>query len=247
VEVKNGVRLLDEDDQEVRFSGGSLKMSQLTSRFEFAPGLTWSDGWPVSQADYELGYKIYCDPETYGEFGYFPSLERPAVCEMIQSVRFIDDRTYEVDWKPGFRRGCNGLCAYFLPPFSRLPAHVRVEDGRRLGEVPAAQWSGLEEVYHGLPGVGPYQVSQWTYGEQMTLTANPYYYLGEPVMPTIVIRFIPQGETVEQLIQGKVDVLGWDSITPEEVEKLMVAQQEGVVRTYVIPSAIYELVEFKLK
>jgi len=247
VEIAKGARLLDKDNQEVQFSGGSLKMSQLTSRFAYLPGLTWSDGAPVSKADYTLGYQIYCDPQTYGEFGYFPGLSRPAVCEMIQAVRFIDDRTYEVVWKPGFRRGCNGGCSYSLPPFSRLPAHYTLEDGRKLADVPAGEWGGLAEVYNGLPGMGPYTVSEWKYGEQLTLTANPYYYLGEPATPEIVIRFIPQGESAAQLSQGNIDLLGWDSITPAEVERLVTAEGEGKARVYTIPSATYELVVLRLK
>lgn len=249
VELQEGVQVYDTQGNEVSFTGDTLDMNQLVVTFEAIDGLTWSDGSPVSRADYELSYKVLCSPETYrGEARYAlpPGQSTPPVCDRIASVRYLSDTAYEVTWKPGFVFGCFGNCAYFLPPFGRLPAHFRLGDGRSLEEVPPEEWQYLDEVRAGLPGVGPYQLSRWIYGEEIHLSANPYYVLGAPATLTLIIRFIPQGATAEALIQSKVDVLDMTSLLPQQVEPLLAASAEGKVRVYVAPSMIYEQIAFAL-
>jgi len=63
VELKPGVRIRDAEGNEVEYTGGAVQMKQLVVKYEFVAGLTWSDGAPVLNADYELGYRLTCTPE----------------------------------------------------------------------------------------------------------------------------------------------------------------------------------------
>jgi ABC-type transport system substrate-binding protein len=128
-----------------------------------------------------------------------------------------------------------------------LPAHYRLSDGRRLEEVPPEEWQYLDEFRRsGLPGLGPYQIERWTYGEQMLLTANRYYVLGTPATPTIIIRFLPQEDTAQALLRGEVDILDMDSLLPQQIETLLPASAEGKVRIYYSPPVYFEQIDFAL-
>jgi len=244
VELAGGVRYTDEQGNPAVYESGTITMSQAIVRYEYPENLSWSDGEPVRAEDYELGYRIQCDPETFGEELYPPEwISR--VCAGIEDVKFLDDDAFEVTWKPGYVDGCNGMCPYFLPPFPRLPAHIVLQDGRRLGDV-AKEWKTLEDVYRGLPGAGPYTISRWTFGKEMLLKASPHYFKGKPATREILIRFIPQDRTVGALLAGDVDLLGWDSISPENVPELIDAAETDDVEVYPTTAVVYELIDFSL-
>ncbi|MEW6093716.1 MAG: ABC transporter substrate-binding protein [Chloroflexota bacterium] len=236
VTLEPGVRILDAQGEEVVFEGGVVKMSRLDVTYEFIAGLTWSDGIPVTRADYQLAYEVLCNPEAGGEY-----LEPPPACEKIASVDFHSDNAYTVTWKPGYHDP-----QYFLPPIGRQPAHRMTEWGR-LDEVPADYWQWLEEVNTTPIGVGPYMLTEREYGQQMVFTANPYYYGGTPTTPAIVIRFIPQPETGDYLLRGEIDVLDSTSLLWNEIsDVLLQGQSEGKIRLYFTPEYYYEQIDFAL-
>ncbi len=220
-------------------NGGAAQTPQLVVRYEFVNGLTWSDGTPVSKADYELAYRILCDPETWkSEYG-----SPPPACDKIAQVEFVNDTTYIVTWEPGYQDP-----QYFLPPLGRLPAHQVIGDGRKLAEVPAREWFSLTEVGQTPLGVGPYVIKEWVYGEKMLLTANPYYHGGPPSTPNIVIRFLPADQIVGALVRGEVDIVGWDSLYQDAkaMGVLIDAQAKGKIRLHLVPSAMWERIDFAL-
>jgi ABC-type transport system substrate-binding protein len=222
---------------EVVYTGQKAEMQQLVTTYEFVDGLLWSDGQPVVQADYELAYRGFCDPGLY-ETTY---LNQPAACERIEKVEYLSDTAYRVTWKPGYLEP-----GYVLPPISRMPSHLTLSDGRRLADVSPSDWAWLEEVNNKPLSVGPYILSEWKFGERMVLHANPYYYLGKPRTLEIVIRFIPQAQTATYLLNGQVDLLGWDSLLPEQIPALLEAQSQGKARLYIVPSTVYELIGIAL-
>ena len=237
VDLQSGDRLIGADGRDFEFSAGEAHLNQWVVNYEFVDGLTWSDGTPVSRADYELAYRVLCDPET----GAAEFLELLPACEKIAQVDFVSDTAYVVTWLPGYQEAL-----YFLPPFSRQPAHMVLSDGRRLADVPASQWLSLPEVTSTPLGVGPYVVKEWEYGRRIVLTANPHYYAGPPATPNIIVRFVEQDQIMSALRSGEIDVLGWDSINFSQAEDLLKAQEEGVVRVFMTPSNSYEHIDFNL-
>jgi ABC-type transport system substrate-binding protein len=236
-ELRPGVRLRDAEGSEVEFAGGAARMKQLVVRYEFVDGLRWSDGMPVSKADYELGYRLTCNREI-GSASFW---ETPFACGMIAEAGFVGDTTYVVTWKPGYQDPL-----YFLPPFTRLPAHQKVSDGRRLADVPFSQWGYIEDALRAPLGVGPYVLKEWVNGQRMVFTANPYYYQGPPATPHLVVRFLETGPALAALAAGQVDVLDWETLRPEHAPQLLEAQAAGQVRVFLTPSNAWELVDFAL-
>ncbi|MBU2609551.1 MAG: peptide ABC transporter substrate-binding protein [Chloroflexi bacterium] len=245
VTLAPGMRIRDAHGNIVTFQGDAVEMRQLTVRFEYVEGLTWSDGAPVSSADYEVAFRFRCSPETGASEYILP----PATCDKIAAVDFVSDTTYVVTWKPGYQDKCQPYyqdIPYFLPPIGRMPAHQIVADGRRVADLQPSEWYWLADMMATPLGVGPYFIREWVYGERMALTANPYYFLGPPATPTIIIRFIPQKDATRYFLQGSVDVLGPDSILPDQIDTLLQAQAEAKAKIFFIPSGTYEHIIFAL-
>lgn len=235
--------VLDADGQEVPYPGGALAMNQLVTTFEFVDGLAWSDGTPVSRADYELGYRLACSPEVRETEAFKFALPKPfLVCDAIEQVDFISDTTYRVTWKPGYHDP-----EYMLPPIQRQPAHQLLEGGRRLAQASPQEWVNLDEVRLVPLGIGPYIVEGWEFGREIRLRANPNYFQGQPATPSLVIRFVEQNQAASQLIAGDLDIVGWDSLNPAaDGAPLSAAQTEGRARVFLLPGNIYEQITFAL-
>ncbi len=242
VSLEPGVQVRDAQGNLVTFSGEPLTMNSLAVKFQFNEDLTWSDGAPVAQEDYELYYRAICDPAT----GAQEYLSPPEFCQMIAEVNFVSDSEYVVTWKPGYRE-----MEYQLPPISRLPAHQVLSSGERMAESDVRQWMGLEEVRSTPLGVGPYRVARWEYGREIVLQANPYFALGAPTTETIVIKFIPIDagmDPVSLIAQDQVEVIGYDSLfnLKPDKEALIKAAAEGKIRLFSIPSNLFEQISLAI-
>ncbi len=235
VELQLGVRIRNLEGQEVVFEGNFAQMKQLRVTYEFVAGLKWSDGVPVTKADYDLSYRIECDPAIIA----YKFIVGASPCDQIASVEFLSDTAYRVTWKPGYQEPL-----YFLPPFSRQPAHQVLSDGRKLADVPAAQWSDIREVRETPLGVGPYVINRWENGQHITLAANLHYFQGPPATPNIIVKFV--NLPLAALRDGEVDVLGLDTVFPVDAEALLQLQAEGKARVFFTPSTTYEHIDFLL-
>jgi ABC-type transport system substrate-binding protein len=240
-ELRPGLRVRNANGDEVEFTLATpaLILRQVTVTYEFVPGLTWPDGAPVVRADYELAYRIECDPET----GAREFLAANPRCAQIANVEFLGDTAYRVTYKPGFADP-----EYVLPPFGREPAHRVIRDGRRLADVPGAEWNSLREVAAEPWGVGPYRIVEWVYGREMRLEANPHFYAGPVATPNITVRFMEHDAAISALIAGAVDVLDAETlVAAEELMPLVEAQRAGQpVRVIAPPSPTWEHLDFAL-
>jgi len=232
VELKAGVKVKNAAGEEVEYASGTVTMKQLVVTYKFVDGLTYSDGQPLVKADFELGYKIVCDRES-GATSFI-------TCDQVGKIDFVDDTSYTVTWKPGMQSP-----TYFIAPFGWYPAHRVLSDGRTLADVPAKEWATLTEIAENPIDVGPYMLTGWEKGVQMTYEANPYFYLGAPKTPKIVIKFITAENAEAQLLGGEVDVLDATTLTGV-TETLNNAEAEGKIVLYVHPSATWEHIDFNL-
>ena len=110
-------------------------------------------------------------------------------CDLITKTEF-NDRGYVVTTRPGSQSPLYflDLDASTLPDI--YPAHRVLSDGRKLADVPAAEWTTLPEIAENPIGAGPYVLKEWVKGEKMVFEANPYYYGGAPKTKNIVISFV---------------------------------------------------------
>lgn len=227
VVLEEGVVLFDSTGAEVTWDGTSpLTMKQLVVTYPFQ-SYTWSDGTAGSIGDFELSYKIDCDP-TGGAAGY-------VTCESIQGVEFSPDALeYTVTYLPGVQSP-----TYFLPPFGPYPSHQVLADGRNLADVPAAEWATLPEIAETPLSWGPYMVTDWIKGQSLTLAANPHYAGGEVATPNVIFVFVADSnQAVAQLLNGDVDFLDDSTLgAGAEVQTVIDAANGGAPVQYEIAGA----------
>ena len=236
VPLAPGVEIVNAAGETITYEGGTVTMKQLTVTDKWISGITWEDGEPLKKADFELAYKINCDPES--------GAVSLTYCNSIAKVDFTSDTEYTVTFHPGVQwptyfAGA-GLGAY--------PSHQVLSDGRRLADVPAAEWQTLPEIIERPLSNGPYVLKEWVKGQSMTFEANPNYYKGEVKIKTVIIKFIADtNQAVAQLLTGEVDVLGSETLgAGAEVQTVIEAGNRGEIQAFVVASPTWEHIDMNL-
>lgn len=243
VELAPGVEVINADGETVTYESGTLTMKQLTVTFEYVDGLTWSDGEPIKQADFELANKINCDPES-GATDF-------SICNSRQNVDFTSDTSYTITYLPGAQ-----WPEYFIYTVGAgiagnqeaYPSHLELADGRTLADVPASEWSTLPEIAENPLSSGPYVLAEWQKGQRLVFEANPNYYQGEPAVKTVTIQIIEDtNQAVAQLLTGNVDVLEKATLgAGPEVQTVKEAGEAGKVQAFLEASPTWEHIDMNL-
>ena len=168
-------------------SNGGISHDGLQVTYNLRHDVRWQDGAPLTARDVVFTYNAIVNPrnDAISRFGY----------ENIRSVEAIEPYTVRVSLK----RPQAAIVPFFLGGDSNypiLPAHLLARY-RRLDEAPF----NTQPV-----GSGPYRVVEWQHGDHMTLDANPRYFLGKPGIGRIVIKFVPDAQTItNELHTGEAD------------------------------------------
>lgn len=208
-----------------------LKMLQMTVKFTLLPGLTWSDGTPLTVADSVYSFNLSNDPQTPVTRG-----------NLLRTQSYEADDDLSVTWKgvPGFLP--NRYSTFFWMP---LPEHA---------------WGGLSaaelleaDVSHRSPlGWGAYTVSEWVQGDHITLKKNPLYFRageGLPAFETLVFRFLgqPADNNIEALLSGECDLVDDTTLLDEQLELILELEQAGKLNAYISLGPELELLSFGIK
>jgi ABC-type transport system substrate-binding protein len=230
--LSSGMRVRNGAGQEIVYAGGAITMTQSVITGTLRSPLQWSDGSSVILADLQLWDAISCDAtaslDTFG-------------CAAVAQRVYLNPLTTRVTLVPGY-------LPFDVTPFmpGAYPSERTLGDGRKLKDVPPSEWPNLLEVTRNPIGFGPYRLTSWQLGSRMTFAANPYFALGVPAMPNVEIRFIGASNVAaDQLINGQIDVLGYDSTSGVE-PTLATAAQSGQITTYAIPSGTWEHIDINL-
>jgi len=165
------------------YTGGEIQLDQLVVTFTLKPGLTWSDGAPLSASDSTYSFELNNNPDTPGD--------KYAV-QRTASYVAVDERT--VAW--------TGLPGYLDPSYQNnfwtpLPRHA-------WEIVPAADLVGADVSARKPLGWGPYLIQEWVAGQRITLTRNPSYFRAAEGLPKFgTLNFLFVGENA----QANVDLL----------------------------------------
>ncbi len=240
VEVSEGTKVVDADGnvvdlaagvfvnnaagERVEFTGGTVTMKQLVSKFELIDGLTWEDGTPVTRADLEFGAEISCDPES-GATSFI-------VCDKTASAEFTDNG-YTQTWIPGVQDPL-----YYVPVWPIFPAH-------QLGDLPAKDWATDPRVAETPLSYGPYKLVEWVKGEKLVYAANEYWVGGAPASPNLVIQIITPESAEALLLGGEIDILDSTSLAGLN-ETLQAAETEGKIVTFTEAGGTWEHIDIQL-
>lgn len=200
--LASGVKVRDASGDVITYTGGTVSMKQMTVDYTYLTGLEWNDGIEVSQADFQLGYDISCNPATdwYNSGGY---------CGLVKTFT-ANAHGYQITWLPGYQSQ-----SFTEAPFPYFPAHRPILSttkytGDTLADVLPVDWEWLEEVNRTPWSAGPYYVSSWVSGNYIELTKNDHSKLGTPATANIRVMFLANPEAA--VIADTVDVVGAESL-----------------------------------
>jgi peptide/nickel transport system substrate-binding protein len=169
---------------------GDVSEDLLTVTWKLQEGLKWSDGSPLTSDDLRYTWEVCGDPST--------GCAKSAGLTDVESVDTPDDLTivlhYRVpffDYKIQFKDGIlPRTCADCGAP----------------GDI--AKWKYFETVN---PNLGPFSITEWVHGEQITLERNPnFYQQGKPYLDGVNVIFRDDIEVFRQaILNGEADVSPW--------------------------------------
>ncbi len=168
-----------------------------TYTFHLRKGPTFSNGRPVTAADFQYSFERVLDPATKAPMPW--TLDRIAGARdvlagrtrHVSGIRVIDDRTLQLTLERPF--------GPFLALLGMTTAYaVPREEVLRLG----ANF-GSHPV-----GSGPFVLTDWKHGQEITLAARHDYHEGAPRISGILYRVIPEDLTaVMEFETGGLDAL----------------------------------------
>ena len=155
------------------------QVDDLTWEFKLREGVTFHNGEPFNADAVVASVARVMDPGNNSEqLGYFGT---------IVEAQKVDDMTVRV---------VTSAPDPILP--SRMYWMKMIPPGyAETGDLAAAP-----------VGTGPYRFESWNRGTDITLTANPDYWGGEPQIDSVTYRFIPEaGTRLSGLMAGEFDVI----------------------------------------
>jgi peptide/nickel transport system substrate-binding protein len=167
---------------------GGISKDGRTITLHLRKGVKWSDGSPFDADDVAFTIAAINNPANI-----IPSRQG---FDQITAVREPDKFTLVVHLKAPYGAivptlfASSGLLAI-------LPKHI-LGLLRDMNNAP----------FNALPvGIGPFRYAAWKRGEQIELERNPYYWRGQPALEHVVMKLIPDRNTVlTQLQTGEIDM-----------------------------------------
>ncbi len=171
---------------------GGVSEDYMSYTIRLKEGLMWSDGTPLTAEDLVFTFTVLEDPANN-------FLQGTAIADAVETIELIDPLTFRLTFNapkpfPEDIAGSPGLSTI-------LPAHIFRPVYEAEGSIEFAPENQDPTVFS-----GPYVLSEWRRGEQMTFEANPNYTLGQPAIGRIVLRFFPDTDSQYAALEaGQLD------------------------------------------
>lgn len=197
--------LLNNDDQGKLIDGtASMTVSDdgLTYTFKISDKDTFTDGTPVTAADYVNFFKILDDKsyDGYQDFSMDKIVGWDAYktndAKDIEGVRAVDDKTLEIKLEqPNFtaKYDFGGVVPISTNVYGSL---LTKGDLSKFKAVDMTTWVGN----------GAYTLSDVKEKTSVTLDAAKTFYLGEPKIPKIIFKVVATNSELQALESGDVDL-----------------------------------------
>lgn len=167
---------------------GGISADGTTFTFKLKDGLTWSDGEPLTSADFQFTYEMYMSDQN-------APLQRTPF-EDFASVEAPDPTTFVINFEQPYAPWVGTL------NFEVIPEHVLRPVFESAGTLDGAEFNLRPTV-----ASGPYTLAEYQSGSFMRFSANPNFTLGTPKIDTIVVTFIPDDQAyVASLLAGDTDL-----------------------------------------
>ncbi len=167
----------------------------LTWVLHFRSNLEWSDGKSLDARDFFFTWKTVTNPA-------YPALDREGWTNIASIAMSPDYLTATItlvhptgDLTDTILAGGSESTAGFL-----LPQHI-------FDEVPVAEIARSDYGDSGHIGSGPFVISKWSQGDQLTMERNDHYYGDAARLDKIVVRFVSDSrEVMTSLSTGELDL-----------------------------------------
>ena len=205
-----------------------LTMDRLVVTFSLIPGLTWSDGVPLTARDSQFSFDLAAAPET-------PSSKFKT--DRTAEYQALDERRTRWTGVPGFLDPI-----YFSNFWTPYPQHL-------WGQYSPADLPALEAAAREPLGYGPYVIQDWVPGDHIRLRKNENYFRaaeGLPRFENLVFRFVglDTNTNVSQLISGECDFLDRTTQLDEQGDLLQTLAAQGQIQFDVAQGMDWEHIAF---
>ncbi len=202
-------------------------MDQMIVTFHIKPGITWSDGTPLTAADSVYAYQVAVDPG---------SRQSSYLLDRTQAYEEVDELTTQWWGRPGFID--SSYSSNFWSPF---PKHL-------WGSLRADQLLVADHTLREPLGWGAYVFEEWIPGELIRMSRNPAYFRSEEGLPHfdyLVYRFMPNAESaISALSAGNCDLLDSSLRLDGQLDLLTQMEKDGLLKLVVAATPIMERLDF---
>ena len=186
-EVTNPHAVLVKEIPSIENGGVSADGKVLTLKLR--DDIKWSDGTPITAADFIFTYQMYIDPKN--------SVATTHPYELIEKIEAPDPLTLVTTFKDPFASWLYSLWR------GLLPKHILQPVFDKDGTINNAEWNRAPTV-----SCGPYNFDKWESGSYALFKANPNYWLGKPKIDQIFIRFVPDDASQTAALKAGEGELG---------------------------------------
>jgi peptide/nickel transport system substrate-binding protein len=186
------------DDENVTFprlvteipsvDNGGVSEDGLVITMNLRDDIVWSDGTPITAADFIFTYQMVVDPANTVASVY--------PYDYVASVEGIGDRTVVMTFSEPFSPWESTLW------HGLLPKHVLEPVFQSKGSIDEAPWNLAPTV-----GCGPLDFVKWESGSYVQFVRNPNYWLGASRLDEVFVQIVPDDASqTAALIAGDADL-----------------------------------------
>jgi len=169
---------------------GMISADGKTITMKLRDDLLWSDGTPLTSADFKFTYDMYLNPANAVNSTY--------PYDQMESLETPDAQTVVMNFKEPF-------AAWLTNTFWRgiLPEHIVRPQFEADGSLDKVEWNKNPTV-----GCGPFVFAEWESGSYARFVASDNYWLGKPKIDEIFFRFVPDDASQVQALKAGDGDLG---------------------------------------
>jgi peptide/nickel transport system substrate-binding protein len=167
---------------------GGVTEDGLVITMNLRDDIVWSDGMPITAADFVFTYQMIVDPANTVSSVY--------PYDYLESVEAPDDRTVVMTFTEPF--------APWLSLFWRgvMPKHILEPVYQAEGTIDEAEWNLAPTV-----GCGPFNFAEWESGSYIRFVKNENYWRGTANLDEIYLQFVPDDASqTAALVAGNADL-----------------------------------------
>ncbi|MBV9149216.1 MAG: peptide ABC transporter substrate-binding protein [Candidatus Eremiobacteraeota bacterium] len=167
---------------------GGISRDGRTITYKLRHDVKWHDGVPFTSEDVAFSFHATMNPKN--------NISTRTGYDLVDRVTTPDRYTVVFHLRRPYAPIVTTLFSSGVGPAFVVPAHL------------LRSYSVLNSVpFNANPiGTGPYRMVRWMRGDHIEFQANPNYFMGKPKIATIILRFIPDENTmVNQLRTHEID------------------------------------------